>query len=679
MSGIAGLCYPQPHPDAARRCAAVLDAMAHRGPDGRGAWAEGRAALGHLMLHVTPESLVERQPYTDAGGAVITAQARIDNREALAAQLGLPLAVETSDAQLILAAYRRWGRDCAAHLYGDFAFGIWDPAEQSFLCARDHMGVVPFYYTHVPGVLLAFASEAGSLVRLPEAPRALNEVRIADMLLNLISEQEGTIYAGVLRLPPAHTLWGNAHGIERRRYWQAEPQTLRETTPEAQIEAFYDHFAEAVRARCRSAFPVGSQLSGGLDSTFVSCVARDHLVEAGRGPLHTFSMIFDHSPESDERDLIAYTLKQPGFAPHLLPMDDISPIDSLDEEYEHLEVLSQGAHHYQWACFKAARAAGVRVLLDGLDGDTIVGDGYLRFRELAHAGDWPTFWQEAEAAVALRRDMRQFQGHEQVFTSLNGIFRAFGMDELNDLARRGRYLRLGQRLLGLRGSVHMGPVLEMLLRRRVRDLRRGVRRHSAVVHDTAILNPDFTTRLGASERIGALADEWMNDATEAGRQQSMLNRNPYTAALEPIGYAECANGLVVAHPFLDVRLATYCLSLPVETKFRGGWNRWIMREAMRRTAPAEVARRVGKANAEQSIVRGAMRLAARMEEMVEAVRTESAYINEQELDRLHAQGASIEGLEFDRLLKAYSVVRLIQKARGILAKSALQPEAVSVD
>ena len=136
--------------------------LAHRGPDGAVVWHNGVVGLGHRMLHTTPESLREVLPLVNRGAdLVITADARIDNREELIASLDLKHrpAAELADSELILAAYEKWGDHSPEKLLGDFAFVIWDGRQRSLFCARDHFGVKPFYYFYRPGHLFAFASE----------------------------------------------------------------------------------------------------------------------------------------------------------------------------------------------------------------------------------------------------------------------------------------------------------------------------------------------------------------------------------------------------------------------------------------------------------------------------------------------------------------------------------------
>src|SRR2546427_256925 len=304
VTGIAGLWRRDGRPGEPAELDGMLARVAHRGPDGTGAWREGPVALGHGMLHTTPESLREQQPLVGTrGDLVLVADARIDNRGELCSLLPAPS--DATDAELILAAYERWGEHCPEHLLGDFAFAMWDGRTQRLFCARDHFGVKPLYYHHRPSRLFAFASEIKGLLALPDVPRRLNETRVADYLVPLLEDKVITFYEEIVRLPPAHRMVVSRDGVLIEQYWALDPEReIRMKSDAEYAEAFREIFTEAVRCRLRSAFPVGSMLSGGLDSSSIACVARELLAEDGGGKLHTFSAIFPDVPECDEREYI---------------------------------------------------------------------------------------------------------------------------------------------------------------------------------------------------------------------------------------------------------------------------------------------------------------------------------------------------------------------------------------
>src|SRR5215204_4078556 len=321
MSGIAGVFYLDGRALDSRMLGRMLDSIAHRGPDGAGAWSERGVGLGHLAFHTTPESISEKLPFVEGGGDfVLIADARIDNRDELLAAVGLDRLSGRSvgDGELILAAYKMWGERCPERLLGDFAFAIFDKRKQTLFCARDHMGLKPFYY-YLSGRVFVFASEIKALLCVPEVPRRLNEVMVADHLVGNSQDKISTFYRDILRLPPAHSITTGVEETKIREYWALDPSLeLRLSSNGEYAEAFRDVFERAVGCRLRAAFPVGSDLSGGLDSSSVTCVARELLRRERKEILHTFSSVPELVTESDESVYIDAVLSQGGFEPHKL-------------------------------------------------------------------------------------------------------------------------------------------------------------------------------------------------------------------------------------------------------------------------------------------------------------------------------------------------------------------------
>ena len=243
--------------------------------------------LCHLRLCITPESLHEHLPMPDAAqNLVLTADARIDNRDELINELAI---AETghrvvTDSELILAAYARWGEGCPERLVGDFAFAIWDGRNQTLFCARDHFGVKPFYY-HRSGRFFAFASEIRALLRLKAISGRVNETKVADFLGRTELDPTTTFYQDLLQLPAAHSMVIGHERSAIRCYWALDgSRELRLKSDDEYDEAFRAHFTRAVRDHVRSAYPIGSLLSGGLDSSSIVAVAKKVVFEKFRFP-----------------------------------------------------------------------------------------------------------------------------------------------------------------------------------------------------------------------------------------------------------------------------------------------------------------------------------------------------------------------------------------------------------
>ena len=311
MSGICGIV----HFDGAPADPLILERMAgeisHFGPDGTNFWTEGPAGVAHLAFHTTPESEREEQPLRDRSGRfVLAADARVDNRDELIRVLEAgTLSGDTSptDADLILAAWERWGEECTKHIVGDFAFVIWDRKERRLFCARDPIGIRPFFYCR-RGATFTFGTSAQAVIAGLDACPPLNDLMVVDFLcLRFERWKEETFLSGCVP----------AAGFplpERRRWREPGSAGTGRSVPRAPmpcssdgeyVELFRELFTRAVRRRMRSSTPVGVLLSGGLDSSSIACIA-DRLREsgegaAGRSPLHFYSAIFSDFPRADER------------------------------------------------------------------------------------------------------------------------------------------------------------------------------------------------------------------------------------------------------------------------------------------------------------------------------------------------------------------------------------------
>ena len=558
MSGIVGIFCRDGEPVDRGILDRMSDSIAHRGPDGVGGYSEGGIALGHRMFHTTPESLKEKLPLTDGSGdLVLTADARIDNRDELFAALGLVNRPrdEVADSELILAAYKKWGERCPERLLGDFAFAIWDSRNQQLFCARDHMGLKPFYY-HRSGRIFAFASEIKALLSVPEVPKRLNEVAVADHLAGNAEDKVVTFYRDVFRLPPAHSLTVNREKVVIRKYWALDPSyELRFSSNGEYAEAFYELFAEVVRCRLRSAFPVGSDLSGGLDSSSVTCMARELLPEEEGSRLHTFSSIPEHVAESDESVYVNAVLARGGFEAHKLADERMSPLSNLENLLRCVDqppFLTGAA--FNWGMRSAAWERGVRVVLTGLDGDTVIDETFTRLLDLANRGRWIALASEIDAISRMR----------------------------------------GRTRWNLLRNLVIKPLVPEPMVRSWRVLH-GARR--ARQQGDLVIRPEFAREVGLQERtqvqkLGSFKglslsreNHWRNLVSGLWPRSFELH-NSISAAF-PV--EDC-------HPFFDRRLVEFSLALPSEQKLDQGYGRVIMRRALADVVPEKVRWRSDKGN-----------------------------------------------------------------------------------
>ncbi len=562
MSGIFGIYHRDGQPVQREILVSMADILAHRGKDGLGLWSENSVGLGHRMLWSTPESMLEQLPLVEqSGDYVITTDVRLDNREQLLSLLNLnrESAKTIGDSQLILAAYQKWGEHCPQYLLGDFAFAIWDERSQQLFCARDHFGVKPLYY-YGSAQTFVWATEIKALLCLPEVPRRLNEVKVADYLLALFADKAITFYQDILKLPPAHSLIVNSTQIRLTKYWSLDPNAeLKLESDQAYAEAFQEHFSAAVSCRSRSAFPVGSLLSGGLDSSSITCMAQQLGAKQGKNPLKTFSAIFDTVTQCDERNFIEAVVAQGGIEPYYLPADQLSPLIDLEQVFWHQDEAFYAPNLFMhWGLYRSASQQGVRVLLDGFDGDTTVSHGLAYMTELARQGKW----------LELTREVR-------------GYCRNFNSDPRKILWY----------YLWSYGLAHRVPPIWQRLGRKL------TRRYRSPKPPTLKLNPDLVQRLNLKERLRQL-EPYRNSPPQTAREEHyrLLNWGVLPFGIEVVDRAAASFGIEPRYPFFDKGLAEFCLSLPPQQKIFRGWTRIVMRRGMNGILPPEVQWRGGKSD-----------------------------------------------------------------------------------
>jgi asparagine synthase (glutamine-hydrolysing) len=304
MSGIAGVLRIDGAPVEPALIRRLVESLTFRGPDAQTMVHDGPVALGHTLFRTTHESEHERQPYSVDGTVWIVADARIDARKDLLAKLSGTaegLSHLAPDVELILHAYLKWGEGCVEHLLGDFAFVIWNARTRRLFCARDHMGIKPFYYADL-GRWLVISNTLDCIRQHPAVSDRLNDLAIADFLLFGSNQDAGsTTYNDIRRLRPAHTLTWSENGLELHRYWSLpiEEPVYRRSDGE-----YLDHFNEllqnAVSDRLRGD-RVGVFMSGGLDSPLLARTALEVLGTRGapiKDSVQAFTFVY-HSLISD--------------------------------------------------------------------------------------------------------------------------------------------------------------------------------------------------------------------------------------------------------------------------------------------------------------------------------------------------------------------------------------------
>jgi asparagine synthase (glutamine-hydrolysing) len=353
------------------------------------------AGLVHRRLSIVDLSPSGHQPLCDASGRYwITYNGEVYNYVELRRELeGAGERFQgTSDTEVILAAYRRWGEGALHRLNGMFAFAIWDPERRQLFCARDRFGVKPFFYQY-DGRDFAFASEPKALA-LTQARRIVPRLEaIRDLLaLDWVDHGTRTFFDGIWQLPAGHWLTVGENGFSVHRWWALDPDRRAAGTPADWTAEFQNLFTDSVRLRMRADVPVGSCLSGGLDSTAVVTTAARLAGE----PLHAFSCSYDEGPAWDERPFVRAAVEASGATSHIVVPDGSDFWSVFDRLAAQQDEPTAGPGVYsQWKVMELAHRAGLKVLLDGQGGDEALA-GYARYqttrlRDRVAAGDLAGF------------------------------------------------------------------------------------------------------------------------------------------------------------------------------------------------------------------------------------------------------------------------------------------------
>ena len=542
MSGIVGILNLDGAPVDRVLLGRMTDFMTFRGPDAQKIWIGGNVGFGHTLLKTTFESEHEHQPFTLDGQVWIVADARVDAQDDLIAKLsrtGDLVACrkgETTDVELILRAYHAWGEDCVDHLLGDFAFAIWDGPRQRLFCARDHMGVKPFYYAHI-GRTVIFSNTLDCIRQHPAVSDKLNDLAIADFLLFEVNQNpETTSFADIQRIPPAHRATWSRHGSKTSRYWTLpidEPVYFKRT------DDYTDRFRElldvAVSDRLRTN-KIGIFMSGGLDSPTLAVSACTTLRKrSGRGEVDAFTSVID-GVDQNERYYAGLA------ASHLqIPI--------------HLRDLTRRATDPDWEETKLHTAEPVVNTMN-------LNDDRAYFQTIS--SQCKVFFYGEGPDDALFYEWRAY---------LSYLFRQACVGRLlGDVCRHA----ISHRRIPLLLSV---PNM-------LRDWRRkGQWKQNYPVW----LNSTFESRL-------ELRDRWEEASTPGVRSYHPVRPKAHSSFTGPLWESlfrsqdseETAAPLEVRHPFVDLRLIQFMLRLPVLPWCRA---KHILRRAMQGELPDAVIRR----------------------------------------------------------------------------------------
>ncbi|MBT7266673.1 MAG: asparagine synthase (glutamine-hydrolyzing) [Rhodospirillaceae bacterium] len=384
MCGIAGIIGNRAVNTAAVEHMNLL--QEHRGPDDQGIWrsSDGKVVLGHRRLAIIDTSQAGHQPMV-AGAQIITFNGEIYNYLEIAAKLkaeGVQLST-ASDTEVLLKAYQHWGEAALDELNGMFAFAILDTEQQRLFCARDRFGEKPFLFHSSPDNF-SFGSEYKALLALDNTAASYDQDRVLRFLYHPtrgLDDDIQTVFDDIKQLPPGHSLTLNTQTLEFniQRYWDVRPNEAftKMSEPDAQAH-FRELFSDAIKLRMRSDVPLGSCLSGGLDSSSIVCLAKEIMGEDTS--YDVFTGRFPNS-EADEWSWAEQIIKHTNSKSHVTEPTAENFSNELAQFMWHNELPVGSASQYaQYCVFRLAKEAGITVLLDGQGGDELLG-GYEQYFE----------------------------------------------------------------------------------------------------------------------------------------------------------------------------------------------------------------------------------------------------------------------------------------------------------
>jgi len=527
---------------------AMRDRLLHRGPDNGSNWIRngGRVALAHRRLSIIDTSHSADQPMVTADGRLrIVFNGEIYNFVELRNELaGLGHVFATrSDTEVLLAAFWQWGEAVLLRLNGMFAFAVWDEQSRRMFVARDRFGEKPLFVGRGRFNTVAFASEMKAILVHPLMPCTVSEDALNRFGSGAWYEDDGqTFFEGIERFPPAHAAWFREDGTEERRwrYWTPDYTAIdHDLKPRDAVERFSELMQRSITLRLRADVPVGSSLSGGLDSSvIVGYLSR----ERGKSSFaqNTFSAVFPDDPTMSEGREVDAVVAHTGVNSFQVTPDPLRLAEESALLHWHQEEPFLSASIYlQWCVARLARQNDTTVLLDGQGADELLAGYQFYFKQrqldLLDQGRLALAVRESDKFNRrLRIASGQFQESQRRFNASV----AYSADELREMGKPS-------------SSVF----------------------HYPYAVGTAPAKPGFRLRRTISDAL-------------------LYNSLPML-----LRYAD-RNSMAFSRegrlPYLDYDLVDFCITLPDGFYIRNGWQKWILREAAGNSIPRSIRWRADK-------------------------------------------------------------------------------------
>jgi asparagine synthase (glutamine-hydrolysing) len=549
MSGIGGLVRLDDQIVTRHELERVANTLSQYGPDRSEIIAIGNVGLVHVLMRMTPEDRFDSQPWRGASGSLITADVRLDNRDDVLARIGISRqeASAWADSRVLMTGWEKLGDEIWPMLRGPFAVAIWDPHNRALTLARDHLGLNVVMW-HRSRRSFAFATMPKGLFALAGVPRELSEEKFADFLVLNHADHATTMYRNVFRVPPAHYMRVKHDGsISQKRYWSPDKiKTVALSSDADYADGLRERLDLAVRRQMRSSHPIGSLLSGGLDSSSVSVLAARALAERNQRlsaftgvPRRGFAGPVPSGHYADETPYVeAIQRTARNIDVTYVQNNECNDFAEFERVFLALEGPIRNPTNLGWllTTLRLARGQGRRVLLGGLYGNyTISWDG----------------WSQAVVHLLHGRLLTAYRQWQLYY-------------------RRTSY----SRWVALR-KLFVEPLVPKWMGDWA-DRRRHPSRIAAW-QDHAAIRPDFA----ATMAVDARAQKFGHDFLYRMRQDERVRG---LAQIDYIGDWHAAEkaitGVEVRDPTADIDVVSYCFGIPPEQYLAEGIDRSLIRRAM---------------------------------------------------------------------------------------------------
>jgi len=562
--------------------------------DGQSVAPNDMAAIRHLLKH---RGEVRGQPIEK--GVLLTFGGVIESDRAaiIYATADADLFSEAGSEGAFIPGYLSNGALSLNDLNADFAVALWDGSRQQLVCARDALGVKPLYYVHQPGAFFAFATEIKALLALQEVVVSPNEHKYREYLTwpsDNVHYSAETFYETIYSVLPGHYLQVTDSEVIVQPYWVPDLDRFSQLNrPEAYAELFNEYFTTAIEARMKAKKRVGAHLSGGLDSSSVTCVAQSLLQQQNRPSLQTFNI--DTGLDSTDESIYVQSVIQQCAPEHytVYPEPDvfmsISKVNQLFDRPDHFIIPSS----FHLSVSAKAQELGCDCILTGHDGDSVITTGFDYLDQLIDAEDWTTL-QLACQQVISHRERNLF------FVSDNWF-------DLDDQAKLEKYIlhtvgsEVAKRFKGQRIDLFLtallaqkqvfglsSPAIVRYCIQRIKD---------KIVHNTLIdnaLRPEFKERIRPRPYLSTRGLA----ASSSGKSVPVSELINTTNVLcnEQLNHIGAYYGHQYSYPFFDKQVIELGLATPQGVRFDDGRGRGLIRHGLQGILPSDIINRLTKAN-----------------------------------------------------------------------------------